>query len=124
MKLHRDLPLGLNLVTAVTADHIEINSQPHRRSLLLMPQRILADWRPQSFSELAAIDFQPILELDCEILLLGTGSRQQFPSSELLRELIAAQIGIEIMDTAAACRTFNILVNEGRKVIAALLIGD
>lgn len=124
MKLHRDLPLGLNLVTAVTADHIEINSQPHQRSLLLMPQRIISDWRPQSFTELEADDFQPILELDCEILLLGTGSRQQFPASELLRELIKAQIGLEIMDTAAACRTFNILVNEGRKVVAALLIGD
>jgi uncharacterized protein len=122
MKLHRDLNIGQNIVTAYGAGHIDINGQRHATSLLLLPRQIHQPWGVAGFSGLSHADFRPVIELNCEILLLGTGQQQRFPPPALLRELMAARIGVEIMDTGAACRTFNILVAEGRNVAAALLL--
>jgi uncharacterized protein len=122
MKLHRELNIGRNIVTALDDRRIDINGQRHTTSLLLFPQHLLTAWATSGFDALDAADFRPVIEQGSEILLFGTGRRQQFPPPALLRELMAAQIGIEVMDTGAACRTFNILVAEGRNVAAALLI--
>lgn len=122
MKLHRDLNIGQNVVTAIGEGYVDINGLRHEASLLVLPQHLKKDWGAGGFETLDAADFRPIIELGSEILLFGTGRRQRFPQPALLRELMEARIGIEVMDTGAACRTFNILVAEGRKVAAALLI--
>jgi uncharacterized protein len=80
------------------------------------------DWTATDFASLDARHFDYFLDLKPEILLLGTGAKQHFARPELYRELIRARIGIEFMDTPAACRTYNILVAEDRKVVAAVLI--
>jgi uncharacterized protein len=122
MKLHLDNPANRNLVTGYGAGYVAINHRPYASSLILLPDRIVETWGGGGFDALAAADFETILALGPEILLLGTGSRQRFPAPSLLRPLFEARIGCEIMDLPAACRTFNILMAEGRNVAAALLI--
>ncbi|MBI3524071.1 MAG: Mth938-like domain-containing protein [Betaproteobacteria bacterium] len=121
MKLHLDRPAGLNIVTAIGDGYVEINGQRHDNSLLLLPQQIEPGWGAAGFEALSETDFASIAAPGCEVLLFGTGRKQRFPHPSLLRPLMAARIGIEVMDTAAACRTYNILVAEGRNVAAALL---
>lgn len=122
MKLHRDNPGSRNQVTGYGAGYVAINHRPYTASLILLPDRIVESWGAGGFEGLAEDDFEAIRALAPEILLLGTGSRQRFPAPALLRPLFEARIGYEVMDLAAACRTFNILVAEGRHVAAALLI--
>lgn len=122
MKLHLDNPSSRNLVTGYGAGHVAINHRNYETSLILLPERIVAPWGAGGFEALTEDDFAVVRALAPEVLLLGTGSRQRFPSPALLRPLIEARIGYEIMDLAAACRTFNILMAEGRQVAAALLI--
>jgi len=92
------------------------------QSLILTPRQLITDWEPNQLEELEATHLETILNLEPELVLLGTGTRQQFPAMDILLPLHQAQIGIEVMDTAAACRTFNILVAEGRHVVAALMM--
>jgi len=87
-----------------------------------MPEHMDENWGPAAFALLEAIHLAPLAVLGCDVLLLGTGTRQHFPSTTLLRPLIEAGRPIEIMDTQAACRTYNILVAEGRLVAAALIV--
>ena len=91
-------------------------------SLILTSRQVITKWEPNKFTELTEARMAMVLNLDPELVLLGTGARQQFPAIEVLAAFHRAQIGIEIMDTAAACRTLNILVAEGRHVAAALLM--
>ncbi len=92
------------------------------RSVVISPRRILEDWPPQVFEDLEAAHLELLLELDPEIVILGTGSRQHLPHPRLTRVLLERGIGVEAMDTAAACRTYNIILAEGRRVVAALLM--
>lgn len=121
MKLYQDKNANLNVVTGYGTDHVLINKQRHDGNLLLTATRIVSPWAPGGYAGLTADDFAAARDLGVEIVLVGTGSRQRFPAPALLRPLIDARIGFEIMDLAAACRTFNILVGEGRAVAAALL---
>jgi len=91
-------------------------------SLILTGRHVITEWEPNQLPELTAAHMEVVLSLDPELVLLGTGARQQFPAMDILTTFHRAQIGIEVMDTAAACRTFNILVAEGRHVAAALLM--
>jgi uncharacterized protein len=102
--------------------HVVINGELLQRNLVLTPERIIRDWRPSDFADLAGSDFAGLAELEPEVLLLGTGRRQRFPAPETYLELIRLGIGLEIMDTGAACRTYNILMSEQRRVVAALLM--
>ena len=122
MKLHLDRPLGQNIVTAIGEGYVEINGMRHQASLLLLPQLLQTGWGVAGLDALNEADFAKIAALGCEVLLFGTGRRQRFPPPSLLRPLIAARIGTEVMDTPAACRTYNILMAEGRNVAAALLL--
>lgn len=122
MKLHLDNPNSRNQVTGYGAGYVAINRRQYAASLILLPDRIVETWVSGGFEALAQDDFAAILALQPEILLLGTGSRQRFPAPGLLRPLIEARIGYEVMDLPAACRTFNILMAEGRNVAAALLL--
>ncbi len=97
-----------------------VNSQRHEANLIVLPERLLP-WNAVSFDALKEEDFQVFLELNLEILLLGTGPKQRFPHPRLTRALAAKRIGVEAMDLQAACRTYNILMAEERRVAAALL---
>lgn len=120
MKLHLNTAPNLLLVRGYAAGRVTIGEQVYTRSLLLSPQRIITDWRPASVNELTMEDLQQVEQLQPEIILLGTGARLVFPP---LRPS-DGRLGFEVMDTAAACRTYNILAGEGRNVTAALLIGS
>lgn len=113
---------GQNFIHGYAAGQVSINQQVYRRSLLVAPNRPVADWPPQTFSDLAAEHFERIRQLAPEVVVLGTGSRLQFPRLVDTRALIQANIGLEVMDTGAACRTYNLLMQDGRRVVAALLM--
>ncbi|HEY3327992.1 MAG TPA: Mth938-like domain-containing protein [Novimethylophilus sp.] len=122
MKLHLTRPEGNNLITGYGPGWVQINETRHSASLILMPGRILPSWPVADFEALAAEHFTAAIALAPEILLLGTGAKLRFPPAACLKLLIEANVGYEIMDTAAACRTYNILMSEGRNVAAALII--
>lgn len=123
MKLHQDAPGALNTVTAYDAGWIEINRQRHEGALLLAPEGPVRPWAAASFEALTPEHFAAIAAEAPEIVLLGTGARQRFPHPRLTAALAQARIGVESMSTPAACRTYNILIAEGRRVLAALLPG-
>ena len=122
MKLHLAKSANINVITAYGDGYVDINRERHERSLVVMPDRLLTQWSGSSFEALVATDLEALASLGQEVILLGTGALLRFPRPELLRPLIKAGIGLEVMDVAAACRTYNILVAEERKVAAALLM--
>lgn len=121
MKLHANQG-GAQRFTGYGADFVEINGVAYRSPLILTPEQ-RTDWSAKSFADLNENDFAVLLDLQPEIILLGTGSRIQFPHPALTRCLTDAQIGVDVMDNGALCRTFNILMAEDRKVVAAVLLG-
>lgn len=122
MKIHLDNGTGRNLIRAYAPGRVTINQDVHTTSLIVTPEQVIADWRPQTFTELRVGDFEAIAAMGPEVVLLGTGERLKFPSPTLTHPLSRAQIGFEAMDTGAACRTYNVLMSEGRRVLAALLV--
>lgn len=122
MKIALDVPGGTHIVRRYGPGEIHVNETPYRTSLLLAPDRILADWPPERFEDLLPDHFAPVIAMAPEVVLLGTGARLRFPAGACLAPFADAQIGVEVMDTGAACRTYNILVGEGRRVVAALLM--
>ncbi|MBK7016840.1 MAG: Mth938-like domain-containing protein [Sulfuritalea sp.] len=122
MKLHASVTAGLMTITGYDAGFIAVNGRRLTRSFLLTPKRLIEDWSPAGFDALGEADFESIATLGCPVVLLGTGARQRFPAPVLMRSLIDRGIGVEVMDTHAACRTYNILMAEGRDVAAALIL--
>lgn len=122
MRLSLDTPDNLNVIRSYDSGWINVNGEQIMQSLLVLPQQLVTDWPPQRFEELAEAHFARIAALQPELVLLGTGARQQFPHPRLTRPLREAGIGVEVMDTRAACRTYNIILMEGREVLAALLM--
>ena len=122
MKLQLENPAGTNLVRGYGPGQLRINDSTHATSVIVTARAIIAPWRPTAAPELTAADLEPLLGLGPEVVLLGTGARQQFPDVQVLRILHEQRIGVEVMDTAAACRTYNVLVTEGRNVAAALIV--
>lgn len=124
MKLHQSGPSGINTFTGYGDGFVLVNGQRHDGSLIVLAERVQA-WSAASFDALTAADLEVLMALDSEVLLLGTGPQLRFPRAELwrpiARKLAEARVGLEVMDAQAACRTYNILVAEGRKVAAALL---
>ncbi len=121
MKLHADQPNALNTVTAYGEGYIEINRVRHEGSVLVMPEGSVDIWPVLKFDELSAENFSDLLNLKPELVIFGTGKTQRFPHPKLTASLTAKRIGVECMDTPAACRTYNILMAEGRRVLAALI---
>jgi len=120
VKLHASAPSALNTFSGYGDGFVVVNGQRHEANLIVTPERLLP-WNAASFDALTEADFEALLALNPEILLLGTGPKQRFPHPRLTRALAAKRIGVEAMDLQAACRTYNILVAEERKVAAALL---
>lgn len=121
MKLHLQTSGGLNSITGYGADHVLINGRRQAGNVAVLPDEVVEHWAGAGYAGLCAADFERLLPLRPEIVLLGTGSQQRFPPPAVLRPLITAAIGYEIMDLGAACRTYNILMAEGRRVVAALV---
>ena len=122
MKIHLESGVGQNLIRAYATGRITINDDVLTRSVIVTPQRLIKDWPPTSFAQLLAEHFKIIADLQPEVVILGTGARLQFPAPHLTRALVEAKIGLEVMDTGAACRTYNILMSDSRRVAAALLM--
>jgi uncharacterized protein len=120
MKLHASAPSGVQIVSAYGEDYVAVNGVRYQESIILLPERVVS-WGDRAFDALSADDFVFLGTLQAEIVLLGTGPRQRFPHPHLTAALRDARIGLEVMDVQAACRTYNILVAEARKVAAALL---
>ncbi len=98
-----------------------INRARHEQNLVVLRDRLVTDWQPAGFDGLKPEHFAMLAGLGAEIVLLGTGDKLRFPRPELTRALLEARIGLEVMDIPAACRTYNFLAAEERKVAAALL---
>lgn len=121
LKLHLESRGALNAFTGYGDGYVLVNGARIDRSVVVLPERILTDWPAGRFDDLAAEHFAALADLGREIILLGTGMQLRFPRPEIIHPLIRAGIGIEVMDLPAACRTYNILMSEQRKVAAALL---
>ncbi|MDQ2696382.1 MAG: Mth938-like domain-containing protein [Pseudomonadota bacterium] len=124
MRLALDFTDASHMIRAYGDGWVAISQQRLTASIIVTPRQLITDWPPQSFSDLEADHFARIAALEPapEIVILGTGPRQRFPRPELLRPLLERRLGVEVMDTAAACRTYNIILAEGRRVAAALLM--
>ena len=124
MKLHSD-KLDIQSVTGYGDGWIAVNGQRHTHSLVLTPQGALSQWPCARFELLESSHFDLLIEQAAEppeLVVFGSGARLRFAPPALMRGLMAQRIGVETMDTAAACRTYNILAGEGRRVVAALLL--
>ena len=113
---------GLIRILWVRDDAIGLESGDQTRSFLLTPQRVVSDWGPTSAAEVDETAIQTVLVLEPDIVLLGTGSRQVFPSQSVLASFLQRGVGIEVMNNAAAARTFALLSEEGRQVVAAFIL--
>lgn len=122
MKLHLTQSESNNLITAYGSDFIEVNKQRYTQSIIVMPEKIILDWSTTDFEHLSATHFNSLAALNPEVVLLGTGSAHRFAQPKLTKALIEKGISIECMTTHAACRTYNILMSEGRNVAAALFV--
>ncbi|HEY0721385.1 MAG TPA: Mth938-like domain-containing protein [Gammaproteobacteria bacterium] len=129
MRFSQDTTSRGYTIHAVTANGVMVKS-PEGGSLLLRcsfiisAESLITDWEPRAIDQLQSSHFAAIVALQPEVVLLGTGARLHFPPPALLAPLMAAGIGCEVMDGAAACRTSNVLNGEGRKVVAALLFSE
>ncbi|MGZ5891123.1 MAG: Mth938-like domain-containing protein [Caldimonas sp.] len=123
MKMRADRIEGQNAVARHGPDGVVVNGLTWTESVIVPWTGAVVPWQAATFEALKAEHFARIAALAPELVLFGSGRRLRFPPAALLRPLIDARIGIETMDTAAACRTYNVLLAEGRSVVAALLFG-
>ena len=122
MRFAREQVDGRNSFTGYGEGYVEVNGTRYQESLVVSGERLITEWPATSIESLAPDHLAAIVELGPEIVLLGTGATFRFPEAAILAPLYKAGIGVEVMDTPAACRTFNILLGEGRRVVAALIV--
>lgn len=121
MKLLLTTASGQNIFTGYGPGYVSVNSVRHEKHIVVTSDQVM-EWRIENFDALSVEDFASLLALKPEIVILGTGNTLRFPPPALSRPLALAGIGLEVMDSKAACRTYNILAAEGRKVVAAVMI--
>jgi len=122
MKFTADRPGSSYVVRGYAPGLLRIGEREITCSVIVSPATLIEPWRPRRMDEFSAADLEPAIALSPEVLLIGTGARQVFPDAAVFVALHAARIGFEIMDTGAACRTYNVLLGEDRHVAAALII--
>lgn len=123
MRFSMDVPDFACFVRGYAAGEVRLAGETLRRSAVLLPDRVaVRDWPPRRGEEITGEHLLALAGLDVEVLVVGTGERLRFPPREALAALAARGVGVEVMDTPAACRTFNILAAEDRLVVAALLL--
>ena len=121
MELQQDKGLG-PFIAAYEPGELRVDQQVYQNSILVHAEKQVHLWHPLDLAHLQQQDFQDIIALQPSLVLLGTGKTLDFPEPTLLAPLYDAQLAVEVMDTAAACRTYNVLMAEGRDVLAALLL--
>ena len=122
MKFQPDVLVGTNVITRQEAHALWVGNTRFGHSLLVPWTGAVLPWAPAWPDQLTAAHFEALLDLKPELVIFGSGPRLTFVAPALISALIARRIGVETMDTAAACRTFNVLVAEGRSPVAALLL--
>lgn len=126
MKLHLTTADNNYLITAYgqgdDGRFVEVNKQKYTQNLIVMANQLILDWQAADFASLNVAHFEQLIELKPEVVLLGTGNTHQFLHPKIYQNLTEQGIPLECMTTAAACRTYNILMSEGRNVVAVLLI--
>jgi uncharacterized protein len=122
MKFQPDTLDGVNVLSRHEAGRVWVNGVAWERSVLVPSRGEVLAWGPDRFEALRAEHFDALAQAGPEVVIFGSGSRLRFPPAALLRELMSRRIGVETMDVAAACRTYNVLAAEGRAVMAALLL--
>lgn len=122
MKLHSDPQSSLNTITGYGIGYIEVNSHAYQHALIIQPEGEIITWQADELADLTAENLGALCTSKPELIIIGTGKKQQFLKPEIIRPLIQAKIGFEMMDSQAACRTYNILMSEGRNVLAAILL--
>jgi uncharacterized protein len=121
LKLRADRIEGQNAIARHGPGGVIVNGVEHRHSVLVPWEGAVLAWPVERFSDLAEAHFEALAKLGPELVIFGSGERLRFVRPALMRALIDSRIGVETMDTAAACRTYNVLLAEGRSVVAALL---
>lgn len=121
MKMALDNTSGVNTVTRYASGRVNLRDRSFDTSLIIFPDTIVTDWPACRADTLRSADFKPIVEYGPEVLILGTGETQVFPEPAIFATLMDLGIGFEVMDNAAACRTYNILLAEDRQVALALI---
>ena len=122
MRLTDDRSGSVLLVRSYAPGEVRVGDRVLRRSCLISAERLVEEWRPQTLDELTETDLQAVFDLQPEIVVLGSGPQQRFPEPRLLAAIMARGIGCEVMNTGAACRTYNVLVSEARRAVAALFL--
>jgi uncharacterized protein len=121
MQLDREQATG-NVIRSYAPGSLRVNQQLIEGPVIVSAASLIADWNPAPLEELSIADFQPALDQSPELILFGTGPQQRFPSAHLIAAIMRGGVGFEVMETGAACRTFNVLSGERRRVVAALLL--
>jgi uncharacterized protein len=122
MKFTLEASSRVNLIRAYSPTEIRVGEQSLRASCIVTADKVISEWEPASYAELAPAHLEAILALKPELVLLGTGAAQRFPPAPIRGAFIARGVALEVMDLGAACRTYNILVQEERRVAAALFL--
>lgn len=123
MKFTKDRARGdAKVIRAYAPGRINVSDTLISRSFILSPERVIENWPPQQHTEITLAHLQVALDLKPEILIIGTGPALHFPAAEIMADIQRRGIGLEVLDTSAACRTYNVLVSENRNVVAALLM--
>jgi uncharacterized protein len=122
MRFTQDSTSGSNVIRAYGNGELHVNDEVYRSTIIVSASAVQAAPDIRELEDLARIDPSSILALEPELVLLGTGPRQSFPAASFRAQFLSAGIGVEVMDTGAACRTFNVLVSEQRRVVALLMV--
>jgi len=122
MKFTLDTAASANIIRAYAPGRINVNGRLLAAGFVISATAVIENWPPQHPKDISLDSLQAALALEPEILVIGTGSALHFPETRLIAEIQQRGIGLEVLDTAAACRTYNVLVSENRKVVAALLM--
>jgi len=120
MKFTLDSRDDINLIRGYAAGEVRIAGVVQRAPCIVTADRLILDWQARDVATLAPVDLEPIFALRPDIVLLGTGAKQTFPNSAIRQAFAARKVGLEVMDLGGACRTYNILAQEERRVAAAL----
>lgn len=124
MELNLERPRDYLFVRKADAHTVVVVDRPFTASIILARDKVIDDWGVRDIAAMTPANAEPILALQPNVVLLGTGARQQFPSQEVLAAFLQRHVGIEVMDNAAAARTWDILASEGRNVVAAFILRD
>jgi uncharacterized protein len=122
MELNLERPRDYLFVRRADAHAVVIVDQPFSASVILTRDKVIDDWGVADVAAMTPADVEPIVALQPDVVLLGTGARQQFPSQAVLAAFLQRGVGVEVMDNAAAARTWDILAGEGRNVVAAFIL--